>query len=280
MIKQIVQHSARLIEFIVLLQLNLSKPQYRHVLSIADAVIVCEAPHKTLTSLYDVIVDAPHPSNAADCLRISPWSAENLREALRGFTIGDLMQLTGLLGNEALFVSVDDSLTAKDKGTTCLEAVDWHHDHTKSQGKKQIYTNGTQHIEVRMQLGEHAYVYDWGLYMREKTVRRLNRKRKKGTRLSFRSKYRIVRAILVDLQQRLPPGFPVYVLFDSWYASKQTIAILSSSGLACYLCYQIQPYPRRSKTISMEPTSQAPVVYTGEPDDYRPEKTALSRSRS
>ena len=72
MIKQIVQHSAQLVEFIVLLQLNLAKPQYRHVLNIADTVIVCEAPHKTLTTLYDLLVDAPDASNAADCLRISP----------------------------------------------------------------------------------------------------------------------------------------------------------------------------------------------------------------
>ena len=158
MIKQIVQHSAKLIEFLVLLQLNLSKPQYRHVLGIADAAIVCEAPHKTLTTLYDLIVDAPHPSNAADCLRISPWSANDLREPLREFTIGDLMQVANLGGGELLFVSIDDSLTEKDKGTTCLEAVDWHHDHTKSQDKKQAYTNGTQHIEIRIQLGNQAYV--------------------------------------------------------------------------------------------------------------------------
>ena len=188
MIKQIVHHSAKLIEFLVLLQLNLTKPQYRHVLCIADAAIVCEMPHKTLTSLYDLIVDALHPSNAADCLRISPWSADDLREPLREFTIGDfLMQLASLLEGEALFVSIDDSLTEKDKDTTCLEAVDWHHDHTKSQGKKQVYTNGTQHIEVRIQLGDQAYVYDWGLYLREKTVRRLNRKRGQGQRLSFRN---------------------------------------------------------------------------------------------
>ncbi len=83
MIKQIVQHSAKLIEFLVLLQLNLSKPQYRHVLNIAESAIVCDSPHKTLTMLYDLIVDAPHPSNAADCLRISPWLAIDLREPLR-----------------------------------------------------------------------------------------------------------------------------------------------------------------------------------------------------
>ena len=230
MIKQIVQHSTKLIEFLVLLQLNLSKPQYRHVLRIADAAIVCESPHKTLTSLYDLIVDAPHPSNAADCLRISSWSVDDLREPLREFTIGDLMQLAGLLEGEALFVSIDDSLTEKDKGTTCLEAVDWHHDHTKSTGKKQAYTNGTQHIEVRIQLGNQAYVYDWGLYLREKTVRRLNRKRGPGKRLSFRTKYRIVRAILADLKQRLPARFPVYVLFDSWYASNKLLKFCRRQG--------------------------------------------------
>ena len=230
MIKQIVQHSAKLIEFLVLLQLNLSKPQYRHVLNIADTVIVCEAPHKTLFTLYDLLVDAPDASNAADCLRISPWKAADLREPLREFTIGDLMQSASLLEGEALWVSIDDSLTAKDKGTTCLQAVDWHHDHTKSVGKKQVYTNGTQHVEVRIQLGNQAYVYDWGLYLREKTVRRLNRKRNKGQRLSFRSKYRIVRAILADLKQRLPAGFPVYVLFDSWYASNKLLKFCRRQG--------------------------------------------------
>lgn len=237
MIKQIVQHSAKLIEFLVLLQLNLSKPQYRHVLNIADTVIVCEAPHKTLTTLYDILVEAPDASNAADCLRISPWQASDLRDRLREFTIGDLMQAASLLDGEALWVSIDDSLTAKDKGTTCLQAVDWHHDHTQSVGNKPVYTNGTQHVEVRMQLGNQAYVYDWGLYLREKTVRRLNRKRNKAQRLSFRSKYRIVRAILADLKQRLPAKFPVYVLFDSWYASNKLLKFCRRQGwhLICAL---------------------------------------------
>lgn len=230
MIKQIVHHSAKLIQFLVLLQLNLSKPQYRHVLCIADAAIVCEAPHKTLTTLYDLIVDAAHPANAADCLRISPWTADDLREPLRAFTIGDLLQFANQMEGEVLFVSIDDSLTEKDKGTRCLEAVDFHHDHTKSQGKKQVYTNGTQHVEVRIQLGEQAYVYDWGLYLREKTVRRLNRQRPQGRRLSFRTKYRIVRAILADLKQRLPARFPVYVLFDSWYASNNLLKFCRRQG--------------------------------------------------
>ena len=230
MIKLIVHHSAKLVQFFVLLQLSLSKPQYRHVLRIADAAIVCQVPHKTLTSLYNTIVDAPHPSNAADCLRESPWRADDLREPLRQFVVDDLLQLAGSGEGESLFVSIDDCLSDKDKGTTCLEAVDWHHDHTKSTSKKQAYTNGSQHLEVRLQWGPYAYVYDWALYMREKKVRRLNRQRPPEKRLSFRTKYHLARRILADLKQRLPRGLHVYVLFDSWYASNKLLKFCRRQG--------------------------------------------------
>jgi hypothetical protein len=57
-----------------------------------------------------------------------------------------------------LYVSLDDSLGAKDKGTRHLEAVEYHHDHTKSQGKnKPYYTNGAVHVEVRLELGARSY---------------------------------------------------------------------------------------------------------------------------
>jgi len=51
--------------------------------------------------------------------------------------------------------------------------------------------------------GEFNYL----LYLREKTVRRLNRKREKKTRLHFRSKYRIARTILEQLRPLLPQGW-------------------------------------------------------------------------
>lgn len=230
MFKYIVQHSAKLVEFLVLLQLSLSKPQTRHVLNLADAIIVCETPHKTLTALYEAILGAPDASNAADCLRISPWTAEEIREPLRRLTVSDLLQFAELMGGEVLFVSLDDSLSEKDKNTSHLEPVDQHYDHTKSTTKKQVYTNGTVHVEVRLQLGQRAYVYDWGLYLRERTVRKLNRKRDQAHRLHFRSKYRIARAILADLKARLPVGLPVYVLFDSWYASNKLLTFCRRQG--------------------------------------------------
>jgi len=60
------------------------------------------------------------------------------------------------------------------------------------------------------------------LYLREKTVRRLNRRNKgRQQRLSFRSKNHLARLILEDLRPLLPGGWEVFVQFDSWYASEK-----------------------------------------------------------
>ena len=231
MIKQIVQHSSKLIEFLALLQLNLSKPQMRHVLRITEGVIVSDAPHKTLARLYDIMVEAPDASNGADFLRISPWSVEeDLRAPQRIFVVEELKRVSEMTGDRVLYVSIDDSLTDKDPGTRHLDPVDVHHDHTKGSKRKPAYTNGTVHVEVRLQLAGCAYVFDFALYMREKKVRRLNRKRKKGRRLRFRSKYNLVREILQKLKQLLPPEFIVYVLFDSWYASNKLLKYCHRQG--------------------------------------------------
>jgi len=181
------------------LHLRLSKPQWQHVVRLADALVVSEARHKTIASFYRLIVDAPDPSNGADTLRISPWVAEDLRAPMRQFIVEDLVTYASQSGQWTLYVSLDDSLGEKDKGTRHLEAVEYHHDHTKSQGpKKPVYTNGAVHVEVRLELGERAYAHDWRLYLREKTVRRLNRHRAPAQRLRFRKKTALAHEMLAE----------------------------------------------------------------------------------
>lgn len=231
MLKLIVQHSPTLLAFLCGLHLRLHKPQWQHVLRLADALVVSEARHKTIASLYRLIVDAPDPSNGADMLRISPWTAEELRAPLRHFVVADLVAYAHQSDQWTLYVSLDDSLDEKDKGTRHLEAVEYHHDHSKSQGKKKpYYTNGAVHVEVRLELGARSYAYDWRLYLREKTVRRLNRARGAEQRLRFRKKTTLVHEMLVELQRLLPSGFQVYVLFDSWYAANRLLKFCRRQG--------------------------------------------------
>jgi hypothetical protein len=231
LLKLIVHHAPKLLVFVCGLHLRLSKPQWQHVIRIADALIVSDTPHKTIAGLYRLIVDAPDASNGADSLRLSPWTTEDLRAPIRHFTVADLVAYATETNEWTLYVSLDDSLGAKDKGTRHLEAVDYHHDHTKSQGqKKPYYTNGTVHLEVRLQLGARSYAYDWRLYLREKTVRRLNRQRAPEHRLHFRKKTSLARDLLEGLQQLLPAGFQVYVLFDSGYASNGLLKFCRRQG--------------------------------------------------
>ena len=231
MLKLIVQPSPTLLAFLCGLHLRLHKPQWQHVLHLADALVVSEARHKTVASLYRLIVEAPDPSNGADTLRISPWTAESLRAPLRHFIVADLVAYAHQSNQWTLYVSLDDSLDEKDKGTRHLEAVEYHHDHTKSQGKKKpYYTNGAVHVEVRLALGTRSYAYDWRLYLRERTVRRLNRTRSPEQRLHFRKTTTLAQAMLAELQRLWPPGFQVYMLFESWYAATRWLQFCRRQG--------------------------------------------------
>jgi len=71
---------------------------------------------------------------------------------------------------------------------------------------------------------------DLRLYLRAKTVRRLNRRRTAEQRLHFRSKGHLARDILQSLQPLLPEGWTVVVQFDSWYASERLLKYIRRQG--------------------------------------------------
>lgn len=223
MLKTIISNSPALLAFIAALQMRLSKPQRQHVLNVVDGLVVGEG-EKNLSALSRLFVAEPDPKAVADTFRESPWTAEMIRQALRQFLVKSAFKLAQAVGAEHLvYLSIDDSLTVKDKATRHLEAVDWHHDHTESTPKKPVYKNGTVFVLCRLHVGSFSFTVDLRVYMREKTVRRLNRKRPKDKRLKFRSKYSLARAMLAEMETLIPDGYPVYVLFDSWYASAKLI---------------------------------------------------------
>lgn len=146
-----------LVSFIVGLHLALSRPQREHILRTADAIIVCEE-RKTLSALYRQWVEAPDVSAVADCFRVSPWTAEEVRQGSAEFVMTDLARWAVLAGvAPIIFVSIDDSLTRKDKDTTHLEAVDVVHDHAAAGKGQTAYCKGAVHVTCRVQIGEWGY---------------------------------------------------------------------------------------------------------------------------
>jgi len=81
-----------------------------------------------------------------------------------------------------------------------------------------------------VRIGSLTVTVDLRLYLREKTVRRLNRGRAPEQRLPFRSKNTLARLMLAALRPLLPAGWGIYVQFDSWYASARLIKYVRRQG--------------------------------------------------
>jgi len=230
MLTRIVHNSGKLCTFFDLLDLDLSKPQRQHMLNLADALLVCED-EKTLAALQRQFIQAPDASNMADFLRISPWKAADVRHALRRSQVNWAVAQAERLGlPKVLYINIDDSLGEKDRDTRHLEPVDWFHDHAESSKSKPVFKNAFCYLEANLRIGNMVVTVDLRLYLREKTVRRLNRQRQAGPRIPFRSKNSLAKSILNELRPLLPAGWGVCVQFDSWYASEQLIKYVRRQG--------------------------------------------------
>ena len=230
MLTRIVHNSPKLCAFINQLNFNLSRPQRQHILNLADALLVCED-EKTLAALQRQFIQAPDASNMADFLRISPWKAEDVRSAVRLSQVNWAVAQAERLGlPKVLYINIDDSLGEKDQDTRHLEAVDWFHDHSESTKSKPVFKNAFCYLAANLRIGKMVVTVDLRLYLRAKTVRRLNRYRQPGRRIPFRSKNSLARSILAALRPQLPPGWIVYVQFDNWYASEQLIKYVRRQG--------------------------------------------------
>jgi hypothetical protein len=220
MLTRIVQPSPALESFLNSLRLSLTRPQRDHLLQFADSLLVCNG-SKTLAALQRQFLDSTDSSNWADFLRISPWLAADVRTALRRHQVEWLVaeaQRRDL--PKILYVNLDDSLGKKDKQTSQIEPVDWFHDHNESTPRRPCYHKAFCYLECTARAGNLTATVDLRLYLRDKTVRRLNRHRPPEHRLHFRSKFRLAREILESLKPLLPAGWTIYVQFDSWYASE------------------------------------------------------------
>jgi DDE superfamily endonuclease len=220
--KAIVQRSTAIVTFVGLLSLTLSNPQRQHVERFGDLLVVAPR-RKTLAQLAALELQGVDPSNLADFFRISPWDPDDLRLPLLEFVIAYLKRHNSDPACP-IYLTIDDSLTPKDKGTRQLQSVDWHFDHNQQRTIK-----AGNHVVLRIHWGAFHFPLLWRLYLRQSTVRRLNRRRQ-NTKLRYQSKLELTRAMLQQVLSYLPTTNPVYVLFDSWYTSAKLVKWIRHQG--------------------------------------------------
>ena len=220
--KAIVRRSAAVVTFVGLLGLTVSAAQRQHVERCADLLVVAPR-RKTLAQLAALELPGVDPSNLADFFRISPWDPDALRLPLVALVLRYLKSHNA--GQPApLYLTVDDSLAVKDKGTRKLQSVAWHFDHNQGRAVR-----GGNHVVLRIHGGEFHFPLLWRLYLRSATVRRRNRRRKHH-KLRYHSKLDLAQQMLRQVLPSLPKGHPVYVLFDSWYTSAKLVKWIRLQG--------------------------------------------------
>jgi len=112
------------------------------LIQLLDALLVSQG-RKTLSDLYRLWIGKLDPKTAADFFRESPWKVAPVSKPRKQFVVKKFLELAQRLGIElVILIGVYDSLGKKGKATRHLQAVDFHHNHTESTGKKKVYTNG------------------------------------------------------------------------------------------------------------------------------------------
>ena len=232
MLRTIIRPSDAFANFLEQLDQPFNQAQEAHISRIVEGLIVGRG-RKTLSQLYGEWVSSPHASAVADFFRQSPWDDAPLNKVLAKQSLTTLIaQETDKYGCvPTVYVSMDDSTTSKDKDTTALEGVDWHHDHN-AKGKKggAKYKKGMVHVSCHVEIGSHRIPYTYRMYLRRKTLKRLNQERPKAERIRFKTKNQLAKEILSALKADLPKGVTVYVLFDSWYASAKLLKFIQRQG--------------------------------------------------
>jgi hypothetical protein len=176
--------------------LQLSAPQLRHVTNVADGLLVTDAP-KTLAEIQRQFVSYVDPSNIADTFRIAPWTAADIRAPLANVLMQTALERLARQGQRRrLLINLDDSLAIKDPATRCLQGVDWHYYHAHNRKKRYRIQNGLAYLVCNIVAGDWNFTFAVRPYLRQRTVRRINRHRPPERRVRFICKYRLARQIL------------------------------------------------------------------------------------
>lgn len=223
---KIVSPTSTLVKFLLLFKLNFSKPQQQHLTNFIEALLACEG-HKTIAKLNRLLLDATDQSAFTDFFTYSPWDNGALCRAKLVYLVRWVLEANrDTLIPNAITISIDDSKSPKPKTSLHFEVTGWHFDTNEGRG----FEHGVVFITIHLACGQRSIPLALKIYLRKNVVRKLNRARDKGKRLPFKSKLTLAKEILKELAALLPQTQPVYVLFDSWYASKKLIKLCRQLG--------------------------------------------------
>jgi len=227
------QSCPSLVKFFKMLDLPfLNQPEFNHAIRFVDTLIAHEGA-SSVSEINRLSGNSTRAESLCDFLSQSPWQSDEMWRQWRQWFFSFLLSLGHQLPALPVYLALDDVSLIKPPDSQHFEFCDWHKDY-----KNGGYFWGVVAVTIRIKIGPFETVLGAVPYLREKTIRKANRKRKKEREplLVFRSKSDIaadlLRALAPDLQKL---HRPVYVLFDSWYASAPFMRQVRHHGFH-YIC--------------------------------------------
>jgi hypothetical protein len=239
MLARIVHPSPRLVAFLNPLCGALSQPQKTHLHELCDALLVCESDH-TLAAMQRLFVATTDASNWADFLRISPWQPDAVRaELLKAQIEWAVEQGQKTCQVKEIHLNFDDSLGVKHDTTWRLDVVDWQHDHARSTPQRPCYKKAFCYVACTMCVGSVTVTLDVRLYLRQRTLRALNRKR--AARAHSLSKQKSYRARDVTAPRAVPAAsLASHCAIRQLVCFRSVTQVCPTSAVAFYLRREVQ----------------------------------------
>jgi SRSO17 transposase len=205
-----------IVKFILSLQLNLSKPQMNHLISMVHGIILCEG-KKNTTQINKAAGKRRDPSCVAKFLKGSPWSLNRMQRRRINALIKAIQSKRKQCGDtrSVVFFIVDDTVCQKDRSTKSIEGLAYHYSHSEG---KVVWSHSlvTSHIVAE----GYSFAWDYRVYFRKEDCEKSS--------ISFKSKNEF--AVEMIKEYSSSPDEIVYVLTDSWYTSRDLVDACNLKG--------------------------------------------------
>ena len=193
-----------------------NRPQYRHFQAYVIGLVIYLG-SRNLAGLSRAIPDGKSACSLYRFVAEMEWDAEQVEQVrweMLNRRTRRALQAIGRHGKPVpVFLAIDDSLV--EKSGKQMEGVDYHYSHSASRTLlAHVWVTG--HLVV---LGQ-SYPVNWKLYRRQVTCDALD--------IPFASKPESAKAILRGFEPL--PGTQTYVLTDSWYPSRDLLALCKELG--------------------------------------------------
>lgn len=205
-----------IVKFVLSLQLQISRPQCNHLISIIHGVILCEG-RKNVSQIRNTTDQYRDLSCITRFLKESPWCVNRVQRRRMQFLMEKIQRARAKKGDtrSIVFFIIDDTSCKKDTSTKQMEALDfhWSHDDGKSAWSHCLVTS---HVVTE----GYSFAWDFRPYFREEYC--------KERQLEFKSKNDLAIDMIQDFLTS--ENEIVYVLMDSWYTSKKMMDACQTKG--------------------------------------------------